>query len=127
MILLRSFICLFVLFNSSIGYSDDSTKVDQVSIDENGIRLEAFVEKTETPLNRTAILTIKIEWYGNLDKYEIHQFDNPLLQNLENILKAAESPSVVIVKLKSDAPIKIEYAIGDGRVIYYLAPRIENV
>jgi len=49
------------------------------------------------------------------------------LDHLENILKAAEAPSVVILSLKTDAPLKIEYAIGDGKVVYYLAPRIENV
>ncbi|MFH1787967.1 MAG: proliferating cell nuclear antigen (pcna) [Candidatus Altiarchaeota archaeon] len=49
------------------------------------------------------------------------------LDHMENILRAAEAPSVVVINLKSDAPVKIEYAIGDGRVIYYLAPRIENV
>jgi proliferating cell nuclear antigen len=49
------------------------------------------------------------------------------LDHLDNILRAAESPSVVIVSLKTDAPLRIEYAIGDGRVVYYLAPRIENV
>ena len=48
------------------------------------------------------------------------------LDHLNNILKAAELPSIVTIKLKSDAPIRIEYAIGDGRVIYYLAPRIES-
>lgn len=49
------------------------------------------------------------------------------LDHLDNILRSAESPSVVILSLKTDAPLKVEYAIGDGRVIYYLAPRIENV
>jgi proliferating cell nuclear antigen len=49
------------------------------------------------------------------------------LDHLANILNAAESPSIVSIKLRSDSPIKIEYAIGDGRVIYYLAPRIESM
>ncbi len=48
------------------------------------------------------------------------------LEYLNNILKAAEIPSVVIISLKSDSPLKVEYSIGDGRVIYYLAPRIET-
>ncbi|MFH1402831.1 MAG: proliferating cell nuclear antigen (pcna) [Candidatus Altiarchaeota archaeon] len=49
------------------------------------------------------------------------------LDHLNNILKAAEAPSVVTLKLRSDAPLRVEYAIGDGRVVYYLAPRIESV
>jgi proliferating cell nuclear antigen len=48
------------------------------------------------------------------------------LEYLNNILKAAEIPSVVMLSLKSDSPLKVEYSIGDGRVIYYLAPRIES-
>jgi proliferating cell nuclear antigen len=48
------------------------------------------------------------------------------LEYLNNILKAAEIPSVVVISLKSDAPLKVEYNIGDGRVVYFLAPRIET-
>jgi proliferating cell nuclear antigen len=49
------------------------------------------------------------------------------LEYLNNILKAAEIPSVVAISLKSDSPLRVEYSLGDGRVIYYLAPRIESV
>ncbi|MFH1054541.1 MAG: proliferating cell nuclear antigen (pcna) [Candidatus Altiarchaeota archaeon] len=48
------------------------------------------------------------------------------LEYLNNILKAAEIPSVVCISLKTDAPLRVEYSIGDGRVVYYLAPRIES-
>jgi len=48
------------------------------------------------------------------------------LEYLNNILKAADAPSVVNISLRTDAPLKVEYSIGDGRVIYYLAPRIES-
>lgn len=49
------------------------------------------------------------------------------LDYLNNILKAAEIPSVVNIHLRTDAPLKITYSIGDGRVVYFLAPRIESV
>jgi proliferating cell nuclear antigen len=49
------------------------------------------------------------------------------LEHLNNLLLAAESPAVVILKLRTDAPLRIEYAVGEGRVVYYLAPRIETV
>ncbi|MDD5112076.1 MAG: proliferating cell nuclear antigen (pcna) [Candidatus Altiarchaeota archaeon] len=48
------------------------------------------------------------------------------LDHLNNILKEAEAPSVVSLSLKNDAPLRVEYAIGDARVVYYLAPRIES-
>lgn len=49
------------------------------------------------------------------------------LDQLNNLLKAADAQSLIQIDLRTDAPIRIEYAIGDGRVIYYLAPRIESV
>jgi len=49
------------------------------------------------------------------------------LDHLNNILRAADIPSVVSIKLRSDAPLRVEYAIGEGRVVYYLAPRIESI
>ena len=49
------------------------------------------------------------------------------LDQLNNLLKAADAQSIILIKMKTDNPIRIEYAIGDGRVVYYLAPRIESV
>ena len=49
------------------------------------------------------------------------------LDQLNNLLKASDAQSLIMIKMKTDNPIRIEYAIGDGRVIYYLAPRIESV
>lgn len=48
------------------------------------------------------------------------------LDHLNNLLLAAEVPAVVILQLRTDAPLKLEYAVGEGRVAYYLAPRIES-
>lgn len=49
------------------------------------------------------------------------------LDQLNNLLKASDPQSIILIKMRTDAPLRIEYAIGDGRVIYYLAPRIESV
>ena len=49
------------------------------------------------------------------------------LDHLNNLLKASDPQSIILIKMRTDAPLSIEYAIGDGRVIYYLAPRIESV
>lgn len=48
------------------------------------------------------------------------------LDQLNNLLKASDVSSIVSLQLRSDAPLRVEYAIGDGRVVYYLAPRIES-
>ncbi len=49
------------------------------------------------------------------------------LDQLNNLLRASDIQSIIILKMRTDAPVKIEYAIGEGRVLYYLAPRIESV
>ncbi len=49
------------------------------------------------------------------------------IEMLNNLLKAADSTTVVNVHLKTDAPLMIQYEIGEGRVFYFLAPRIESV
>ena len=56
---------------------------------ESGIRLETLVDRTEVPLNRTLTCTIRLRWFGNLDRYDIHHFDNPLVENLEIIANAS--------------------------------------
>jgi proliferating cell nuclear antigen len=48
------------------------------------------------------------------------------LDQLNNLLKASDQGSIISLKLKTDAPLRLEYAIGEGRVVYYLAPRIES-
>ncbi|HDN83783.1 MAG TPA: proliferating cell nuclear antigen (pcna) [Candidatus Altiarchaeales archaeon] len=47
------------------------------------------------------------------------------LDQLNNLIKAADSDTIVTLKLRTDMPLKLEYALGEGRVLYYLAPRIE--
>ncbi len=48
------------------------------------------------------------------------------LEYLNDMLKNTNPDAIVTLDLKSDAPLRIEYPIGDATVIYYLAPRIEN-
>lgn len=47
------------------------------------------------------------------------------LQFLDDIAKACPNDAGITLNLKTNAPIKIEYAIGDASLTYYLAPRIE--
>jgi len=47
------------------------------------------------------------------------------LQFLDDIAKACPSDAQITLHLKTNAPIKVEYQIGDASLIYYLAPRIE--
>jgi len=47
------------------------------------------------------------------------------LEYLNDLLKAVDSNGIVVLSLKTDAPLKVDYRIADARVTYYLAPRIE--
>jgi len=48
------------------------------------------------------------------------------LEYLSSIVKAASSDTDVVVKLKTNAPVELEYYVGGGRLKYFLAPRIED-
>lgn len=47
------------------------------------------------------------------------------LQYLEDIVKAAPEDAQLKLNLKTNAPLKLEYSIGEAGITYYLAPRIE--
>ena len=49
------------------------------------------------------------------------------LEYLKNMIRNTDVTTVVSLNLKKDAPLMMEYAIGDGKIAYFLAPRIENV
>ncbi|MBN2000822.1 hypothetical protein JW935_24950 [candidate division KSB1 bacterium] len=72
---------LLYMFSASVS-SQDSVTVQPVA-GESGIQLKAFVDKTKLPFNREMLFTIHLEWYGDLDRYEIHHFDNPIIENFE--------------------------------------------
>jgi proliferating cell nuclear antigen len=48
------------------------------------------------------------------------------LDYLQDMLKAASSDTKVSLSIKTNAPVKVSYSIGEARVTYFLAPRIEN-
>lgn len=48
------------------------------------------------------------------------------LEYLKNMTRNTDVSTVIEINLKKDNPMKMEYAIGEGKVTYFLAPRIEN-
>lgn len=48
------------------------------------------------------------------------------LDYLSDMLKAAASDTDVTVKIKENAPVEINYKIGEAKMRYFLAPRIES-
>ncbi|GBF35844.1 MAG TPA: DNA polymerase sliding clamp [Methanothermococcus okinawensis] len=48
------------------------------------------------------------------------------LSYLEDITKAVSSDDILHIHLGSDIPVKIEFNIADGKILFLLAPRIES-
>lgn len=100
---------------------------DAPADDESGIRISAFVEPREIPQNRTALLTIRLQWAGDLDRYEVTRFDNPLVQNLDVIgTSSANKVSSVAGQLMAQQdyqytlkPEALGMAYVDGIIIRY--------
>lgn len=45
---------------------------------------------------------------------------------LDNITKACPEDSMMEIFLKTDAPVKIAYSVGQAKLAYFLAPRVES-
>ena len=72
---------LIVILMNAIAIGQDSTGIPP--LEESGIKVSASVDKKEIPLNRNVTLTIQVSWSGGLDRYEIDEFENPVVRNLE--------------------------------------------
>lgn len=48
------------------------------------------------------------------------------LQYLEDVVKACPENAPLLIHLKSNAPLKVEYEVESAKVVYYLAPRIDS-
>ena len=48
------------------------------------------------------------------------------LAYLKDITKATSSDDVLHIHLGSDMPVKIEYNIGNAKIVFLLAPRIQT-
>jgi proliferating cell nuclear antigen len=48
------------------------------------------------------------------------------LQYLEDVVRACPDNSPLMIHLKTNAPLKVEYEVESAKVTYYLAPRIDS-
>ncbi len=74
---------MIVLSTSLIAQTSGDDTLQTAVRQPGEITLSASVDKNQVALNRPLELLIRIKWYGDLDKYQVHQFDNPILNNLE--------------------------------------------
>lgn len=65
----------------------------------------------------------------NLNTFTIKQPAKSVfsLKYLIDITNPCPSESIVNISMKTNAPMKLEYAINEAKLVYYLAPRIESV
>ena len=121
MIFLRITPCLLiiVLMNSFV-IGQDSTDVNGLN---SSIKVSALVNTKEVPLNRTITLTIKVSWVGGLDQYEIYEFDNPVVRNLEII--GTSSANRVTGGHKPEAVKEYEFTLSPVSLgMAYIEPAI---
>lgn len=100
---------------------------DSLRVAEGNIRLSSSVDLTRVPFNRTLQFTIQLEWHGDQDRYEIHPFKNPIVQNFE-IIGNASSNRVAMTEGKPTAvqeysftlkPISMGMGYIEGIIIKY--------
>jgi proliferating cell nuclear antigen len=87
--------------------------------DEKGVQISAESEsgKAEVNLPKDAVLELKAKQSARA------MFP---LEYLKNMVRNTDVSTVIELRLKKDNPMEMNYSIGDGRVTYFLAPRIEN-
>jgi len=86
---------LIILLLASVPYAQESlTGTDDDS--SVVISLHSFVDRTQIPLNRTFEFVVRLQWSGDLQRFEILPFDNPILQNFD-ITGSGSSNTVSIV------------------------------
>lgn len=91
------------------------------TVDENGLQLEAKGDSgdlhSETAKGSGILASVTAKTKSRaMFPYEY----------LNDIAKACPDDAPLELNLKSDAPVKIAYQIGDAQLTYYLAPRVEN-
>jgi len=119
---LISIIFLFLLFQLSFVFAQDSLQVQ-----EGEITISASVDILEVPLNSSVAFTIKIEWIGGQGRYEIGDFENPVLTNF--VISENSSSNIVedrngtqyTVKLYNYVlePLEMGMAYIDGVIVKY--------
>ena len=70
-----------VLFFTQAIFAQDSSATAVNS----EVRITCQVDKKQVPLNRTLKLTVRVEWSGDINRYQIGELEDPILKNLQII------------------------------------------
>ena len=98
------FVCIFLLI-SSHAFSQDALSTNESS----GIQISARFAAQEVPLNRTLKFIIQVEWFGDLDRYEISEIETPTTHNFSIVSNSsADKREMVDGKLKAIKTFEFE-------------------
>ncbi len=82
-------ILLLIFCGVCSGAAQDSTTVRGALSEE--VKASVSVDKKEIPLNRILPFTVRIEWRGDLSRFEIEEVENPVVTNFEIIGSATSN------------------------------------
>jgi hypothetical protein len=120
-------ITILFLLHSRAGFAQDSTQSDTGDIP-SGIRVSARLIAQQIPLNRTLAFIIQVEWFGDLNRYEISEVENPSVKNF-TVIANSSSDRRQMVAGKMTAIKTFEYELQpqelgmgyvDGVIVKYI-------
>jgi proliferating cell nuclear antigen len=92
-----------------------------LKVNKEGFTIEAQGDKGEVLIEAKKDDDVLLEHTVNAEARSMYP-----LEYLNDLLKTTDNEAVVMLDLKTDNPLRIEYPIGQATIVYYLAPRIEN-
>ena len=112
---------LFLLFPVFVFYAGGGFQ-DASQTLETQVTLSVLAEPSRIPLNRTAALTVRIAWEGDLDLIEIGDADEPILTNLQ-IVGSSSANRVTGTSAGKQAIKEIGYILrGQNLGMAYVEP-----
>ena len=70
---------LFIIINASILSAQDTT----MAATESMVKVTGKVDQKQVPLNRFLKFTVRIEWTGDISRYQISELEDPIINNFE--------------------------------------------
>ena len=70
---------LFFIINASILSAQDTT----MAATESMVKVTGKVDQKQVPLNRFLKFTVRIEWTGDISRYQISELEDPIINNFE--------------------------------------------
>ncbi|MEW6096084.1 MAG: hypothetical protein AB1567_06125 [bacterium] len=98
-----------------------------VEAQQKTISLNAFIDKTELPLNQMLTFTVKISWEGEEEEYEVESIQSPMCKNLKimgyssaNKVEARQNQLISIKEYKFTLqPQELGMGYIEPVIIYY--------